>query len=46
MVLLPARIAKLQRLVNHRLGGFRIVLDNIHDPGNRAAVFRSAEVFG
>ncbi|EKX47889.1 hypothetical protein GUITHDRAFT_151995, partial [Guillardia theta CCMP2712] len=42
----PQRLAKLQRAVLNRMSGFRIVIDGVQDPGNHAAVMRTAEALG
>mmetsp|Transcript_22471 Transcript_22471/g.55404 ORF Transcript_22471/g.55404 Transcript_22471/m.55404 type:complete len:255 (-) Transcript_22471:292-1056(-) len=44
--LLPRRIARLERAAAFRMKGLRIVMDNVADPGNRAAVMRTAEALG
>jgi hypothetical protein len=44
--LLPRRVLRFQRAIEGRIKGLRIVMDNVVDPGNRAAVMRSAEAFG
>lgn len=46
MCVLPQRLARLQRASTLRMKGLRLVLDGIEDPGNRAAVIRSAEAMG
>ncbi len=46
MCVVPQRLARLQRATSLRMQGLRVVLDGIEDPGNRAAVIRSAEAMG
>jgi tRNA (guanosine-2'-O-)-methyltransferase len=45
-LLLDERRARIDAAVAARLGGLRVVLENLHDPHNGAAVLRSAEAFG
>jgi len=45
-LLLDDRRARIDAAVEARLGGLRLVLENLHDPHNGAAVLRSAEAFG
>jgi tRNA (guanosine-2'-O-)-methyltransferase len=45
-LLLDERRARIDAAVAARLGGLRIVIENLHDPHNGAAVLRSAEAFG
>jgi len=46
MCVLPQRLARIHRATSLRMQGLRVVLDGIEDPGNRAAVIRSAEAMG
>jgi tRNA (guanosine-2'-O-)-methyltransferase len=45
-LLLDERRARIDAAVAARLGGLRVVIENLHDPHNGAAVLRSAEAFG
>src|SRR3954454_17974610 len=45
-LLLDERRARIDAAAAARLGGLRIVIENLHDPHNGAAVLRSAEAFG
>src|SRR5499427_4932341 len=45
-ILLEERRARIDAAVAARLGGLRVVIENLHDPHNGAAVLRSAEAFG
>jgi tRNA (guanosine-2'-O-)-methyltransferase len=45
-LLLDDRRARIDDAAASRLGGLRVVLENLHDPHNGAAVLRSAEAFG
>jgi tRNA (guanosine-2'-O-)-methyltransferase len=45
-LLLDERRARIDEAVAARLGGLRILIENLHDPHNGAAVLRSAEAFG
>jgi tRNA (guanosine-2'-O-)-methyltransferase len=45
-LLLDERRARIDAAVAARLGGLRLVIENLHDPHNGAAVLRSAEAFG
>jgi tRNA (guanosine-2'-O-)-methyltransferase len=45
-LLLDDRRARIDAAAASRLGGLRVVIENLHDPHNGAAVLRSAEAFG
>ena len=45
-LLLDERRARIDEAARRRLGGLRMVIENLHDPHNGAAVLRSAEAFG
>src|SRR5450432_4736944 len=45
-LLLDERRARIDAAVASRLAGLRVVIENLHDPHNGAAVLRSAEGFG
>ncbi len=45
-LLLDERRARIDEAAAARLSGLRIVIENLHDPHNGAAVLRSAEAFG
>ncbi len=45
-LLLPDRRARIDEAAASRLGGLRLLIENLHDPHNGAAVLRSAEAFG
>ncbi|HVZ72063.1 MAG TPA: RNA methyltransferase [Polyangia bacterium] len=45
-LLLDERRARIDAAVAARLAGLRVVIENLHDPHNGAAVLRSAEAFG
>jgi tRNA (guanosine-2'-O-)-methyltransferase len=45
-LLLDERRARIDASVAARLGGLRLLIENLHDPHNGAAVLRSAEAFG
>jgi tRNA (guanosine-2'-O-)-methyltransferase len=45
-LLLDDRRARIDAAAAARLGGLRLVIENLHDPHNGAAVLRSAEAFG
>src|SRR5262250_3336738 len=45
-LLYEERRARIDAAVAARLGGLRVVIENLHDPHNGAAVLRSAEAFG
>ncbi|HEY5714309.1 MAG TPA: RNA methyltransferase [Candidatus Gracilibacteria bacterium] len=42
----PSRQSKYEAVAAHRLSGVILVLENIHDPHNAAAIMRSAESLG
>jgi tRNA (guanosine-2'-O-)-methyltransferase len=45
-LLLDERRTRIDEAAASRLGGLRLVIENLHDPHNGAAVLRSAEAFG
>jgi tRNA (guanosine-2'-O-)-methyltransferase len=45
-LLLDERRTRIDEAAAARLGGLRLVIENLHDPHNGAAVLRSAEAFG
>jgi tRNA (guanosine-2'-O-)-methyltransferase len=45
-LLLDERRARIDAAAAARLGGLRVMIENLHDPHNGAAVLRSAEAFG
>jgi tRNA (guanosine-2'-O-)-methyltransferase len=45
-LLLDERRARIDEAAASRLGGLRLLIENLHDPHNGAAVLRSAEAFG
>ena len=45
-LLLDERRARIDAAAATRLSGLRVVIENLHDPHNGAAVLRSAEAFG
>jgi tRNA (guanosine-2'-O-)-methyltransferase len=45
-LLLDDRRARIDAAAASRLSGLRVVIENLHDPHNGAAVLRSAEAFG
>jgi tRNA (guanosine-2'-O-)-methyltransferase len=45
-LLYEERRARIDAAVAARLAGLRVVIENLHDPHNGAAVLRSAEAFG
>ncbi len=45
-LLLDDRRARIDAAAASRLGGLRVLIENLHDPHNGAAVLRSAEAFG
>jgi tRNA (guanosine-2'-O-)-methyltransferase len=45
-LLLDERRARIDEAVRSRLAGLRLLIENLHDPHNGAAVLRSAEAFG
>jgi tRNA (guanosine-2'-O-)-methyltransferase len=45
-LLFDDRRARIDAAAASRLGGLRVVIENLHDPHNGAAVLRSAEAFG
>lgn len=44
--LVDGRRERIDAIVDARLGGLTLVIENLHDPHNGAAVLRSAEAFG
>lgn len=42
----PRRVARLRAAAARRMRGVAVVLDGLYDPGNRSAVYRSAEGLG
>jgi tRNA (guanosine-2'-O-)-methyltransferase len=44
--LTPERRARIDAVLDARLGGLTVVLENLHDPHNGAAALRSVEGFG
>jgi tRNA (guanosine-2'-O-)-methyltransferase len=42
----PERVERIRAVVAARMQNLTIVLEALYDPGNRAAVFRTAEAFG
>jgi tRNA (guanosine-2'-O-)-methyltransferase len=45
-LLLDERRVRIDAAAAARLGGLRVLIENLHDPHNGAAVLRSAEAFG
>src|SRR5215472_13836715 len=45
-LLFDDRRARIDEAAASRLGGLRVLIENLHDPHNGAAVLRSAEAFG
>jgi len=45
-LLVDGRRERLDAVVDARLGGLTVLIENLHDPRNGAAVLRSAEAFG
>jgi tRNA (guanosine-2'-O-)-methyltransferase len=45
-LLLDGRRERIDATVSTRLGGLRVLIENLHDPHNGAAVLRSVEAFG
>ena len=45
-LLLAERRERIDAVIDARLGGLRVAIENLHDPHNGAAVLRSAEAFG
>jgi tRNA (guanosine-2'-O-)-methyltransferase len=45
-LLVDGRRERIDAVVEARLGGLTLVIENLHDPHNGAAVLRSAEAFG
>src|SRR3954471_15192067 len=45
-LLFDERRQRIDEAARSRLGGVRVVIENLHDPHNGAAVLRSAEAFG
>jgi tRNA (guanosine-2'-O-)-methyltransferase len=45
-LILDDRRARIDAAAESRLGGLRVVIENLHDPHNGAAVLRSSEAFG
>jgi len=44
--LVEGRRERIDEIVDARLGGLTLLIENLHDPHNGAAVLRSAEAFG
>ena len=44
--LTPERLSRLRQAAECRMAGLTVALESLYDPGNRAAVYRSAEAFG
>ncbi len=44
--LTPGRVERLRRAVDRRLKSLTVVLEGLYDPGNRSAVYRTAEAWG
>ncbi len=44
--LVDGRRERIDEIIDARLGGLTLVIENLHDPHNGAAVLRSAEAFG
>lgn len=42
----PERLKKIQRVAQNRQKGMAVVLEDVHDPHNAEAVFRSCDAFG
>lgn len=42
----PERIERIEAVVSRRQRGLGLVLENVHDSHNQAAVIRTAEAFG
>ncbi len=40
------RSERLHRIVRSRMKGLTVALESLYDPGNRSAIYRSAEAFG
>lgn len=45
-LLLDGRRERIDAAIRTRLGGLRVLIENLHDPHNGAAVLRSVEAFG
>ena len=44
--LTPDRLSRMRHAADCRMGGLTVALESLYDPGNRAAVYRTAEAFG
>ena len=44
--LTPDRLSRLRSAADCRMSGLTVALESLYDPGNRAAVYRTAEAFG
>jgi tRNA (guanosine-2'-O-)-methyltransferase len=44
--LTPERVKRMQTAVSQRMQGLTVVLEALYDPGNRSAVYRTAEAHG
>ena len=42
----PRRLEKIARVLAHRQAGLTVVLENIHDPHNVSAIFRTCDAVG
>ena len=42
----PERMQRFDEVISRRMKGLTLVMENLYDPGNRAAAFRSAEAHG
>ena len=42
----PRRLERMREVIGQRMKGLTVVLEGLYDPGNRSAVYRSAEAFG
>ena len=44
--LVPKRLARLRAVIGRRMKGLTVVMESLYDPGNRSAIYRSAEAHG
>lgn len=45
-MVLPRRLEKIKQVVSHRQAGLVVVIEDIHDPHNAEAIFRTCDALG